>query len=136
MIDWSRMQTSEMSADEALKSAQVQARALLNIRMAKERARFITTLPGQEMIYLAKEAEAVRYVADPIPDLTRFPMLAAEIGITAPDAWQLAQIWLAMADLWREAAAQLEAYRLRISAEIDAAESLAEIPDVSSDTNP
>lgn len=70
------------------------------------------------MIYLAKEAEARAWVGATDPDLATFPLLAAEIGITAPDADQLAQLWLNMADLWRSAAAGLEALRLSTQAAI------------------
>ena len=74
------------------------------------------------MIYLAKEAEARAWIADPAPDPANYPLLSAEVGITAPDAASLAQLWLNMAVLWRAAAAQLEALRMTIGAAIDAAE--------------
>lgn len=103
------------------------AKVRLNAWVATERAKYITVLPGQEMIYPAKEAEAIRYVADPDPVLTQYPFLSGEIGITAPDAYQIAQIWLHMSALWRSVAAQLEAIRLGLSASIDSAETAAEI---------
>ncbi|SEN77239.1 hypothetical protein SAMN04488103_107184 [Gemmobacter aquatilis] len=123
MIDWTLMKSPETRATEALAEAKAQARA----EISAARATMITTLPGQQMIYMAKEAEAARYIADPAPDLATYPLLAAEIGITAPDAWQLAQIWLAMADLWRQAAAGLEALRLGTAAAVAAAGTVAEV---------
>lgn len=127
MIDWTAVIPAETRATEALAEAKAQARAEITARISAARATMITTLPGQQMIYLAKEAEAARYIADPAPDLATYPMLAAEIGITAPDAWQLAQIWLAMADLWRQEAAQLEALRLGTAAAVEAAGTVAEV---------
>lgn len=86
--------------------------------------RLITVLPGQEMTYQAEEAEAARWLADPVPDPADCPLLVAEIGITAPDAHQLAQLWLNMAAIWRQTAAGLEALRLSVGAAIEAAETV------------
>ena len=127
MIDWTATIPAEARAAEALAEAKATARAEITTRISAARSAMITTLPGQQMIYLAKEAEAARYIADPAPDLATYPMLAAEIGITAPDAWQLAQIWLSMADLWRQAAAQLEALRLGTAAAVEAAGTVGEV---------
>ena len=124
MIDWSQMIPAEIRAAEALAEAKSRARADLAAAVAAARAAYITTLPGQQMIYMAKEAEARAYVSDPAPDMASYPLLSAEVGITAPDAWQLAQIWLAMADIWRSAAAQIEALRLSTAAAIEAAVTL------------
>lgn len=86
--------------------------AQINTSAAAVRARYITILPGQEMIYLAKESEALRYLAEAPATLDGYPMLAGEIGITAPSAYELAQLWANMAVLWRGIAAQIEAIRL------------------------
>lgn len=86
------------------------------------RGNYITISPGQEMIYLAKESEAVAFMSNPDTlDMSPFPMISAEIGITAPDAYSMAQLWLNMADLWRSVAAYIEAQRLGAAAVINAA---------------
>lgn len=59
------------------------------------------------MIYLAKEAEARAYLVDG----TIGPLLSAEVGITAPEPYQLAQLWVNLAALWRGAAAGIEGER-------------------------
>lgn len=66
------------------------------------------------MIYLAKEAEAIRWLgSDPAPaDPADFPLIAAEIGITAETADQLAQLWVNLGHLRRGLAAQIETARL------------------------
>ena len=126
-IDWSKTITAEAHAAAALAAAKSTAREALAGAVATARAGLITDLPGQSMIYLAKEAEAARWAADPAPDLASYPLIAAEIGITAPDAASLVQIWLNMAALWRSAAADLEALRLTTRAAIDAAETVDEV---------
>ncbi|OJY36998.1 MAG: hypothetical protein BGP11_12900 [Rhodobacterales bacterium 65-51] len=126
-IDWSKTITAEAHAAAALAAAKAEARVTLAAAVTAARAALITDLPGQSIIYLAKEAEARAWMADPAPDLADYPLIAAEIGITAPDAASLVQIWLNMAALWRSAAADLEALRLTASAAIDAATTLEEV---------
>ena len=91
------------------------------------RRTFITTIPGQEMLYLAKETEARDWIADAAPSLGNYPLLSAEAGLTAPDADQLAQLWLNLGGQWRQVAAQIEAARLGAVYGIEAATSEAEI---------
>ncbi|WP_288994726.1 hypothetical protein [uncultured Gemmobacter sp.] len=127
MIDWSRTITAEARAAAALEAAKAEARVTLAAAVTAARAALITDLPGQSMIYLAKEAEARAWMADPTPDPAAYPLLSAELGITAPDAASLAQIWLNLATLWRSTAADLEALRLTTIAAIDAATTLEEV---------
>ena len=102
----------QIAAD--LELAKAAAIARVNGWAASERARHITAIPGQDMIYLAKEAEALRWLAaDPAPaDLTGYPLLAAEIGITAETPDQLAQLWVHLGQIWRGLAAGIETLRL------------------------
>ncbi|WP_112312326.1 hypothetical protein [Pseudogemmobacter bohemicus] len=111
----------------SLEPLRVEARAVLTAFITTTRAGLITALPGQDMIYLAKEAEARAWIGATDPDIAAFPLLSAETGITAPDAGQLAQLWLNMADLWRAAAASLEALRLSTLAAIAAAQTPEDI---------
>ena len=99
---------------EALVRRRTAAIAEVNQMIGALRAQYITPIPGQEMLYLAKRAEAAAFLTlDPAPEtLDAFPLLAAEIGITAPSAAELAQIWLNLGALWEGVAAQLEALRL------------------------
>lgn len=112
-----------------LAMARAEAMARINDWAGHERSKHITSSPGQEMLYLAKEAEALRYLAqDPEPtDLADFPLIAAEIGITAPTAWQIAQLWAGLSALWRQAAATIEATRLTAARQIAEASTEAEI---------
>lgn len=116
MIQWTQTIPAATLTAEALTNARAAARAELAARIEAARTALITDLPGQSMIYMAKEAEARAFLAEPDPDLADYPMLSAEVGITAPDAETLAQIWLNMVVLWRSAAAGLEALRLTTAA--------------------
>lgn len=126
-IDLSQMITAGQQASAALDLAKARARARLAAHVSALRAVHITVLPGQDMIYQAKEAEARAWLATSAANLSDYPLLAAEIGITAPDPDQLAQLWLNMGTLWRQAAAQIEALRLGTGAAIDAAETVEEV---------
>lgn len=95
--------------------------------IALARQTFITDLPGQDAIYLAKENEAVSYLAASNPVLADYPLLAAEVGITAATATELANMWITMAQQWRTIAAQLEAARMTANASIGSATTVTEI---------
>jgi hypothetical protein len=100
-----------------LRRARAEAAEVINARAGDLRRRFVTAIPGQEAIYLEKRAEARAYIAaasqggDP-QDLADYPLLAGEVGLTAPDAWQLAQVWLNRAHLFKRVGAATEGARL------------------------
>lgn len=86
--------------------------ARLNTCIASVRLRFITALPGQDMVYSAKEEEARRYLLEQPEGLEDYPFIAAELGTLAETPHQVAQIWLNMSAHWRQVAAQLENLRM------------------------
>lgn len=102
-IVWTNKQPTpeEIEAQRLEVLAEAKSAALARITAAVQglRLRLVTPLPGQEAIYLQKQAEAARYVANPGP-LDGFPFLAAEVGVTAPTAEELAQLWLNMAHIF------------------------------------
>lgn len=111
--------------------ATLRAAANADLRKAVRvfRLNFITDLPGQEGLYSGKEAEALRYLAqDPEPaDLSAFPMLAAETGVTAPTPYELAQIWANLGNYWREMGAATDGIRMLAQNQIAAATTRAQI---------
>ena len=115
------LETSVILPTLPLSEVQAKAVAQINVSAGAKRAEYVTVTPGQEMIYLAKEAEATRYLAESPVTLDGYPLLAAEVGITAPSAHELAQIWLNMSALWRQVAAAIEAIRLSAIQSITAA---------------
>lgn len=82
---------------------------------------------GQEMTYLAKEAEARAWLADPLQDPTPFKLPCAEIGITGIDMLEVCTKIVAKSDEWRTLAAAIEAVRLGKKNEIDDATTVAEV---------
>lgn len=113
--------------DAVLEAARRAAITRINAAAGLLRQTFITEIPGQEMLYLAKEAEARDYIADPAPVLANYPLIAAETGLTAPDAGSLAQLWLNLGAQWRAVAAQIETARLGAVYATELATSEAEI---------
>lgn len=111
--------------------AHLRAEAVRRVDKAAEaeRQRWITGGSGQAMVYLAKAAEARRYLATvpPPADLADYPLLSAEVGITAATALDLAQTWLALDAGWTTVAARIEGARLAAKAAIAAASTPAAI---------
>lgn len=102
--------------------ARIEASADINIRVGDLRRRIYTDIPGQDAMYLEKRAEAVAYVAEARgrgepATLADYPLLANEVGLTAPTAWTLAQLWLNLSDQFKRVGAATE--RLRMQAQID-----------------
>lgn len=112
-----------------LVAARSAAKAKLNNYVANKRRMIVTDLPGQDMIYLRKEEEGKEYLSLPTEPktLAGFPLIAAEVGITAPTAYQVATIWVMLGSMWVNIAAQLEHLRLSLGAQIESASTFAEI---------
>ena len=102
------------------------------------RASFVTVIPAQDMVYLEKAGEARRFlVAYPTPadvpetvdadPVLGFPFVLAEVGITAPTAWEVAVVYVTGAATFRAAGAALETVRLGTVAAIEVAETPAAI---------
>jgi hypothetical protein len=111
MISVSR---STSSKDAELATYKAEAVSLLNELAGSTRLFFITDSAGQELVYQAKDAEAASYLLQSTEptDLTGYPMLAAEIGITAPTPYELAQLWLNLSVQWKQVSGAIEAARL------------------------
>lgn len=107
-----------------LERAKAEAVEAINTAIGAARARHITVIPAQDMIYMAKEAQARAYLASEDPDDA--PLLAVEIGITAPTLYEVAQTVINLADIWRTLAVMLEGLRLGAITAVNAA---TDIPD-------
>lgn len=117
------------AASQATELASIKAVAISHVNeiIATRRLDFITDGPGQEMIYREKVAEAARYLEELPGDLTAYPFLAAEVGVSAPDAASLAALWLAKSAEWKLIGGQLEALRHGALIAIEAAANQAGI---------
>ena len=120
--------TTESLAIE-LADAKAQAIAAVNEAASAVRLQLGTDIPFQDLVYAEKRAEAIAFVAAiPEPtDLTPYRFIEAEVGITAPTAAEVAQVYLNLNELWRQAGSALEGIRLGAVASIEAATSQAEI---------
>lgn len=101
----------------ALEAARARTVERVNDRVDALRRRIYTDIAGQDALYLEKRAEAVAYVrqtdiAGEPRDLGDFPLLANEVGITAPTPWQLAQVWLHRSDQFKAVGAATERARM------------------------
>jgi len=116
VFDYSLRQWVAKTSVEDIGVARARASYDINRKAGDVRRSWVTNTPAQQMIYVEKAKEARTYLSLPVVPalLTDFPLMSAEIGITAPDAYQLAQIWANMETLWLQAAADIE--RERISA--------------------
>lgn len=95
-------------------------------RAEAERLRYITPGAGQALTYMQKSDEARRYLASSDPVDADFPLLAAEVGITAPDIHGVATIVSAAFGQWQQIGASIEAARLGGKALIEAAETASD----------
>jgi hypothetical protein len=114
---------------ETVDKIRTTASSELKRAVAEKRQMFITSLPGQDGIYLEKRSEAIQYLAaDPEPaDLSDYPFLLAETGITAPTAYELSQLWLNLNALWIATAAGFEKVRMTAMYAFAEAQSVNEI---------
>ncbi len=86
-----------------------------------ERLKYITAGTGQAMTYQQKvdEARALKAVSNPKSE--DYPILASEVGITAPTLAEVADTVLAAYRQWQQIGAAIEAIRLGAKRDIDAA---------------
>lgn len=116
-------------ARELDRARQAALAALGRIVGAKRRL-LVTDIPGQDLVYAAKEREAREYLAARDRNPADFPLITAEVGITAPNAVAVAGAFLARAKANNRALASLEARRRRLVIELEAAASTAEIAEI------
>ena len=98
--------------DEELAQAKAELMDHINIRSSEMRQPFITNVKDQSTIYQLKKEEASRYMNDPAPVLSDYPLLRAEIGVTADTAENVAQVYLQMNDMFMNALSMSESIRL------------------------
>ncbi|QCL72190.1 MULTISPECIES: hypothetical protein [Agrobacterium] len=85
------------------------------------RLQYITPGVGQALTYMQKADEARRYLSASNPVDSDYPLLAAEVGITAENIVRVAAVVAAAYSQWLKIGAAIEAVRLDGKAAIDAA---------------
>ncbi|MCD1645232.1 hypothetical protein [Aurantimonas coralicida] len=107
-----------------LPAIKTRLKAAIDAAAEAERLKYVTAGAGQSMTYQEKAAEAARFTDDPAPDPVDYPMLAAEIGITAATLADVAAVVAANRAAWRTIGAAIEGTRLGAKAAIEAAETV------------
>ncbi|OJH54291.1 hypothetical protein ATN81_14060 [Agrobacterium pusense] len=113
---------SDISLDD-LKSA---LKIRIDAAAEAERLKYITSGAGQALTYMQKSDEARRYLTEDNPDAANYPLLSAEVGITADDIAGVASIVSAAFTQWQQIGAAIEATRLGGKASIDASDNAAD----------
>ncbi|WP_284777060.1 hypothetical protein [Agrobacterium sp. lyk4-40-TYG-31] len=88
------------------------------------RLRYITGGAGQAMTYQQKATEAMACLAEVDPQPEDYPLLSAEIGITAETLLGVAQVVFEAHQGWRQIGAAIEALRLSGKAGVGVAETV------------
>ena len=107
--------SSESWIDDSLtRLPEIKSKALKLVydECSKVRSLYITDVVGQEMIYTMKRDEAISYLNTSDPILSDYPLISAEIGVTATTAHEVAQIFINMSNIFAQALAALENIRL------------------------
>lgn len=115
-----------------LAAAKAEATARVDAEAEATRLLYVTPGSAQALVYEAKRHEAISLAADPSPDPADYPLLSAEIGITAPTLAEVGDAVLEMAGQWRAIAAQIERLRLTAKAGIAAATTIGAVHAASS----
>ena len=111
----------------ALATAKAAAIARVNSEAGGARARFITSVIGQEGTYLDKATEAGAFAADPAPNASAYPYLFAEAEATETPVEHVAELVRQTAQSWRQINAQIEGLRKGAGKRITEAEDVATV---------
>lgn len=107
-----------------LPSVKTALKASVDAQAETERLKYITAGAGQALTYMQKSDEARRYLAADEPDAGDYPLLAAEVGITAADMSGVATVILAAFSQWQQIGAAIEGVRLGAKAAIEISETV------------
>ena len=109
-----------MAADP-LPDLKAELKAMIDAAAETERGRYITAGAGQAMTYQQKANEAVMLEDDPAPDPAAYPLLSAEVGITAPTLAEVGAAVRLAHGQWIVLGAAIEGIRLGAKRAIDLA---------------
>ena len=106
-------------ASPSIDQVKASLKAAIDIGAETERLKYITPGAGQAMTYQQKADEAARYLAASNPKASDYPLLSAEVGITASDIAGVAQTVSAAFSHWQDIGGAIEAVRLGAKKAID-----------------
>ncbi|MFK3857794.1 hypothetical protein [Agrobacterium pusense] len=111
----------------SLEDRKVTAAQQIDADAEAARLRYITGGSGQAMTYQQKAAEAAAALAATDPDPADYPLIVAEIGITAPTLLEVAAVIDGAYQQWRVVGAAIEALRLGGKAAVAAAMTVEDV---------
>lgn len=106
---------------EDLDALKADLKAKVDMSAERERGKHITAGAGQAMTYQQKASEAVMLEDDTDPNAGEYPLLSAEVGITAATLAEVGAIVRAAHGQWILLGAAIEAARLGAKKAIDEA---------------
>lgn len=105
---------------ENLVALREDAKAQIDVAAGKTRGKYLTSIPGQDATYIAKETECRAYAAAAYPaDLTNYPWVKAEADATGLTATQAADAIILQAEQWRVLGSTIEKVRRGGKIEVD-----------------
>ncbi|QNG62644.1 hypothetical protein B1VFA_109 [Rhizobium phage B1VFA] len=113
-----------------LAAIKAELKAKVDVQAGQLRSLYITTIPGQDMVYMEKRIEAELVVADPALGETlavaEIPHVAREAAASGVSRFDKAVEILTIANLWKQIFPMIEERRLSVKSAIDAAATVAE----------
>ncbi|MBY5709701.1 hypothetical protein [Rhizobium leguminosarum] len=109
-----------------LDAVKAELKAGIDKAAEEERVKYITPGAGQAMTYLHKADQARRYVAAAEPVDSEYPLLAAEVGITASSIAGVAAVVIAAFENWQDIGGLIEAARLGTKKAVEIAQNEAD----------
>lgn len=98
---------------EALNNRKANTVNAENMKAGESRKKYLTEIPGQQMIYLRKEQEAKDWLTGIIDKTAEnFPFIFNEVGLTGDTPDQVAQVFLNSSYMWIQLALVMEKDRL------------------------
>lgn len=117
----------EPTKELPLSTVKQRAKSEVDRSAEAERMKYITPGQGQAMTYQQKVEEAKAYQAATNPKASDYPMLSAEVGITAPTLKQVVEVVLAAFLQWQIIGAEIEGIRLKAKKDIEEAKDEAAV---------
>lgn len=114
----------QTAAANYLKTRKLELKRRIDDQAEIERVKYITPGAGQAMTYSQKAEEARLCLSAASPDPDDYPMLAAEIGITASNLMGVAQVVADANAQWLQIGAAIESVRLATKKAIAEAETI------------
>lgn len=127
LIDAPAVEEPDPDDELVLDQWKVKLSAKIDADAEHSRLRYITGGAGQAMTYQQKAQEAsevLALVGSGEIDESHFPLLSAEVGITAPTLVEVAQVVDYAYQTWRFVGAQIEALRLGGKAAVTASSTI------------